>query len=260
MRNIELESWNDLKRRVDSITKSLELIYQVQLHAYPQVISLERVYPTEDFLENDKLALVFKKIVEEGYDVPITTVNRLGDHFILDGHHRAFIRKKLVHTTINAYVLKFPEGKFYRDVPKRALDDLRIEEVCPIEDPILKTWQRILSIVKHYEAIYNMPFRLHETNVNLEDLVPTQTRVERAQIEAITKVQVPIVCVHQKEKYYVVDGHARSLRAKELHLKSIKAMVLMPPQKIEFGIVKTTDETGLRSFEDVTIIEYFSHF
>ena len=114
-------------------------------------------------------------------------------------------------------------------------------------------------MVKHYEAIYNMPFCLHETNINLEDLIPTQPRVEKTRIETITKVQVPIVCVYQKEKYYVVDGHARSLRAKELHIKSIRAMILTPPQKMVFGIARAADELGLRSLEDVAIIDYFSH-
>jgi IMP dehydrogenase len=259
MHDLELASWSDLKRRVDSIAKSLEQIYQVQLRTRSQEISLENLYPTEDFLENDKLALVLKKTVEENYNVPITAVNRLGDNFILDGHHRAFILKKLLRTTINACVLEFPEGKLYREVPKRPLESLRIEEVCPIEDPILRTWQRILSVVKHYEAIYDTPFRLRETSVNVEDLVPTQTRVAKTQIESIKGALVPIVCVYQREKYYIVDGHARSLRAKELCLKSIKAMVLTPPQQIDFGIARTADEWGLRSLEDVAVIEYFPH-
>lgn len=74
MREIELASWKDLSRRVDSIVKSLAQIYEVKLRVDVEEILLEQTYPTEDFLENDKLALVLKKTVDEGYDVSITIV------------------------------------------------------------------------------------------------------------------------------------------------------------------------------------------
>lgn len=255
MREIELANLKDLSRRVDSITKSLEIIYQVKLRVDLEEIPLERVYPTEDFLENDKLALVFKKTVEEDYDVPITVVSSGKDYFVLDGHHRAFIRKKLMCETIKAEVLRFPRGKTYREVPRRSLEDLRIKDISPIQDSILKAWQRILFVVEHYEAIYNVPFHLSKEQIDLRDLVPTQSQVGKAQIDAIEQLLVPIVCIHHGKKYYILDGHARSLRAKELGLNSIEAMILVPSVKIDFGIVKTADAMGLLRLEDVRISE-----
>ena len=231
MRKIELANWKDLSKRVDGIVKSLEIIYQVKLQVDLEEISLERVYPTEDFLENDKLALVFKKTVEENYDVPITVVNSGRDYFVLDGHHRAFICKKLMYKTIKAHVLRFPEGKTYREISRHPLEDLRIKDISPIEDPILKAWQRILFVAEHYEAIYNLPFYLSREKIDLKDLVPTQSQVGRTQIDAITKVLVPIVCIRYGRKCYVLDGHARSLRAKELGLDSIEAMILLSKTK-----------------------------
>ena len=255
MREVELASWKDLPRRVDGIARSLEIIYQVRLRVDLEEIPLGRSYPTEDFLENDKLALVFKKTVEENYDVPITVVNSGEDYFVLDGHHRAFIRKKLMNQTIEAHVLRFPEGTSYREIPRRPLEDLRIRDVSTMEDPILKTWQRILFVVEHYEAIYNVPFYLKKENVDLKDLVPTQPHVGKTQIDGIKKVLVPIVCIHYGGKYYILDGHARSLRNKELGLRSIEAMVLVSPVKIDFGIVKTAEDMGLHQLEDVKIME-----
>jgi len=52
-------------------------------------VPLEQLYPTEDFLENDKLALILMKVVKEGYDVPVITVDCGGEYFVLDGHHRS---------------------------------------------------------------------------------------------------------------------------------------------------------------------------
>ena len=254
MREIELASWKDVSRRVSSIAKSLEIIYETKLTVNFCEIPLERVFPTEDFLENDKLALVFRKIVEENYDVPITVVKSGGDYFVLDGHHRAFIRKKLMYETIKANVLEFPEGKTYRAIPRRRLEDLRMKDVSPIDDLILKAWQRILFVVEHYEAIHDVPFYLSREKIQLKDLVPTQPHVGKAQIDAIKKVLVPIACVRSGRKCYILDGHARSLRAKELGLDFVEAMVLLSTARIDFGIVKTAEAMGLRKLEDIKII------
>jgi hypothetical protein len=254
MREIELASWKDIPRRVDNVVKSLEMIYSVKLHVDLEEVFLERIFPTEDFLENDKLALVFMKTVLENYDVPIIVVKRDEDYFILDGHHRSFIYKKLMIKSIKAYVLKFPEGKSYRDVFKHSIEDLRIKDISAIEDPILKAWQRILYILEHYEAIYDIPFYLKRENAPLNNLVPTQSHVKKAQIDTIKEVLVPIVCIHAHDKYYILDGHARSLRAKQLGLESIEAMILLAKANIDFGIVKTTEDMHLHDLTDVQII------
>jgi len=255
MREIELANREGLSKRVDSIVKSLEIIYEVKLRVDLEAIPLERVFPTEDFLENDKLALVFKKVVEENYNVPIIVVNSGKDYFVLDGHHRAFVRKELMYETIQASVLRFPEGTRYREISRRPLEDLRIKDISAIKDPILKAWQRIFFVVEHYEAIYNVPFYLSKKHIALKDLVPTQSHVGKAQIDAIKKLLVPIVCIPQREKYYILDGHARSLRAKALGFDSIEAMILLSKVNIDFGIVKTAEAMCLRRLEDVQIVE-----
>jgi ParB-like chromosome segregation protein Spo0J len=255
MREISLASWEDAPRRVNSIKRSLELIYGVKLEVDLEDISLDRLYPTEEFLENDKLALVFMKIVTEGYDVPIIAVKRDEDYFVLDGHHRSFIFKKFSEKTIKAYVLKFPKNTSYRTIEKRPLEELPIRAISTIDDIILKAWQRILGIMKHYEAIYHVSFNLKTEQVCLEDLVPTQPQVIKAQINSIKEPLVPIACIQYQGKYYILDGHARSLRAKQLGQESTKAIVLLPPVNIDFGIVKTAKETNLKTLEDIRILE-----
>jgi hypothetical protein len=255
MREIELARWDDFPRRVDNVVRSLEIIYSTKLQVYFCEVSVERLYPTEDFLENDKLALVFAKTVKENYNVPIIVVEHDDDFFILDGHHRSFIYKKLMIRTIKAYVLQFPEGVSYRDVPKIPLERLRIKDISAIEDPILKAWQRILFVVEHYEAIYNVPFYLRKELVKLGNLVPTQSVVGKAQVDSIKELLVPIVCIHYGQKYYILDGHARSLRAEELGLDSIETMILVPTMTIDYGVVKTAEELHLRSLEDIRVKE-----
>ena len=247
MRKVELASLEDVPRRVDSVKRSLEIIYGVRLGLHFEDVSVDRLFPTEDFLENDKLALVFMKVVTEGYDVPIIVARRSEDFFVLDGHHRSYIARKLLKKSIRAHVLKFPGSASYRDVVKRSLDDLPIKEVAEVEDMILRAWQRTLSILKHYEAMYGIPFFMSVERVFLKDLVATQTYVGRAQVEAIKEVLVPIVCVEYKERFYILDGHARAYRAKQMDLKWIKATILVPAAPLDFGIVKTAKEMGLKN-------------
>ena len=165
MRKIELASLEDVPSRVDSVKCSLEIIYDTKLGVNLEDVPIDRLFPTEDFLENDKLALVLMKVVTEGYSVPIIAVRRGEDYFVLDGHHRSYISRKLLCKNIKANVLSFPDGACYRDVGKRSLDDLPIKEVAEIDDMIVRTWQRTLSILKHYEALYNIRRHLEGTGV-----------------------------------------------------------------------------------------------
>jgi hypothetical protein len=255
MRNIELASWENVPNRVDSIKRSLEIIYKVRLHCDFDDVPLKQLYPTEDFLENDKLALILMKVVKEGYDVPVITVDCGEEHFVLDGHHRSYVHKKLMDDSIKAYVLKFPEGTNYRAVPKHSIEDLPIKIVGTIDDLILKAWQRIFSILKHYEAIYEVHFYLKKDQVYLSDIVPTQSQVRKARIDSIKELLVPIVCIKYQGIYYILDGHARSIRAGQLGSASTEAIILPPSVPIDFGVVKTTREMNLRSLDDVKIVE-----
>jgi hypothetical protein len=100
-----------------------------------------------------------------------------------------------------------------------------------------------------------VPFYLRKESLGLKDLVPTQSHVGKSQIDGIKKLLVPIVCICYGDKFYILDGHARSLRAKELGLDSIEAMILVSRVKIDFGIVKTAEAMELRQLEDVKILE-----
>jgi hypothetical protein len=153
MREIELASWKDVPRRLASLRKTLEIIYGVKLGTDFENVPIDRLHPTENFLEKDKLALVFMKVIAEDYDVPIIAVERMENFFVLDGHHRSFISKKLMKKTVKACLLNFPKNKTYRTVAKRSLEGLPIKDVGVIDDPLMKTWGQIPTILKYYEAL-----------------------------------------------------------------------------------------------------------
>jgi hypothetical protein len=254
-RNIELSTWESVPKKLDSLKRSLESIYSVNLITYASDVPLGRLYPTEDFLENDKLALVFMKMIEENYDVPIIAVERGNDYYVLDGHHRAYISSKTQKKNIKSLILRFPRGTSYRNVPKSSLEDMPIKEVAKFSDVILSAWARILNILKHYEALYHMHFYMRREKILLKNLSPTEPELLKSQVQAISKLLVPIACVRHEDRYYVLDGHARCLRARQLSLKSIEAIVLFPQIPVHFGIVKTAKEMGLCRLEDIQVRE-----
>ena len=255
MRKIELVSWRDIPKRVESIRRSMEEIYGVELTVEFKMVPLDCLYPTESFLEKDKLALIFMKVIKEGYKVPIIAVKSDRDYFILDGHHRSFISKKLMEKKIGAYILRFPKSKGYRVHLKRPLERLPIKDVAAVDDPILRAWGQILTLLKYYEALYHVSFNFRMRDVPLNSLVPTQPQTRKKQIASIKRLLVPIVCIEYQDRFYILDGHARSLRAKQLELNSIEAIVLSPEIKIDFGIVMTAREMGLKCLEDIEIID-----
>jgi hypothetical protein len=79
MRLIKLASWDDFPQRIVNIARSLEIIYSVRLSVDFGEIFVERLFPTEDSPENDKLAIVFEKKVRENYSVLIIVVKRNED-------------------------------------------------------------------------------------------------------------------------------------------------------------------------------------
>jgi IMP dehydrogenase len=245
----------DLPEKIESVRVSLERIYGSRLKVEFSVLPVRSLCPTEEFLEKDKLALILMKILNEGYRVPIITVRKGGNYYILDGHHRSYILLKMMEEKTESYIVRFPEEVSYRAPAKRPLEKLPILDVASIDDSILKAWSQIITLLRYYEAIYRVPFYLKVENASLSNIVPTQPQVGGKQISSINKILVPIVCIKHRGKYYILDGHARALKAKKMGLNRIRSVVLTPMMSVEYGITKTVDAMGLKSLDDMSIVE-----
>ena len=150
LRKIELTTPEGLPARIQSIKISLEKIYGAKLSVEFRVLPVRSLCSTENFLEKDKLALIFMKIVDEGYRVPIITVRKGGEYYVLDGHHRSYILAKMMEETVESYVLRFPEEVSYRAPPRRPIEEIPVIDVAPIRDPILRAWSQIIILLKYY--------------------------------------------------------------------------------------------------------------
>lgn len=255
MRQIQLATEQTMLNDLESITKSYEQLYDVQIHVSTQNVPTSNLYPTEPFLEEDKLALIFKKVIEEDYNPAVIVVESGPVFYVLDGHHRAYVRLKLADPLIKAHNLIFPPHKSFRERERRRLGEMTTIRVSPIDDPILATWNETLKLLQYYEKLYGIPFTIREAYVPLNRLIPTQPTVNSSSVLGVRTVEVPITCLEAEGHYPILDGHARALAAKRDGLSSIHAVVLVPSRPIRFRITATAERMGLETLGDIRMLE-----
>ena len=87
----------------------------------------------------------------------------------------------------------------------------------------------------------------------MDELIGRQYELKRGLNE-------PLIVVERRSGFLLVDGHHRIMAAKKMGLKTFKAIVLVPNDlDIKFGLEKTAERWGLRSLDDVKIIEGSKH-
>jgi len=61
---------------------------------------------TESYLEAEKLAVVYKKIVQENYDIPIITVRKENKSYVIYENHRCFSKWLLNQEYVSSYEIQ----------------------------------------------------------------------------------------------------------------------------------------------------------
>jgi len=92
-----------------------------------------------------------------------------------------------------------------------------------------------------------------QKEVYMDELIGRQYEIKRGLIE-------PLIVIKRFKGYLVVDGHHRVMAAKRMGLKTFKAIVLEPNNlDVQLGLEKTAEKWGLRTLDDVKIIEGAKH-
>ncbi|EHR79803.1 inosine-5`-monophosphate dehydrogenase [Thermococcus litoralis DSM 5473] len=92
-------------KRAERIKKENEVLYGVPFELEHKYLPLDVLIPTQWELSEKKLLVVLQEIAH-GYDAPVIVLEHKGNYYILDGHHRAYARKKLGFSQIEAIILK----------------------------------------------------------------------------------------------------------------------------------------------------------
>ncbi len=119
---------------------------------------------------------------------------------------------------------------------------------------------KLKNLTETLEKLYSIKTRVRLGRVPISELIPTQSNIQPGEFigreyEIKRGLAEPIVVIKSGERLILVDGHHRSLAALKIGIEEMDAYVVVLSRDIELGLEKTARVMGLRSVEDITIIE-----
>jgi IMP dehydrogenase len=117
---------------------------------------------------------------------------------------------------------------------------------------------------KTIEKVHGVSVELKRGEVEVDRLIPTQTKVFadelKGRVYEIRKgLAEPILTVKKGRRFYLIDGHHRVVAAKRMGIKVLDAYILEVPENIELGIERLIRKKGIKSLQDIEVIEDVSH-
>jgi len=124
-----------------------------------------------------------------------------------------------------------------------------------------------VNMVKSFlEAKHSITITVRRKIIPVELLRPTQHEVFADELmgrkEEIKRGLVEPLIVIEKgggESYILVDGHHRALASKQMGVRQFSAFVLELSRDVDLGMEKSAEDMGLRTLDDVRIIEGSHH-
>jgi len=231
--------------RLKTILDSYKLIYEREFSFYEISLKIEDLLATEPYLEAEKLAFVYKKMVQENYDVPIITVRKDNRSYVVDGHHRCFSKWLLNQEYILSYEI---QNELFKPPwwSKNVLDIPMVKTGEDIEE--IKDWATCIDTLEYLRRIHGINFKLIPMKLEVENLIPTQYPQRIIGSRAPSKA--PILALKYNESFYIIDGHTRTYYAFKKGERYIDALVLVPAKEVTPGIVLHSKKLGINSIKE----------
>jgi CBS-domain-containing membrane protein len=124
---------------------------------------------------------------------------------------------------------------------------------------------KVMSVKNFMEQQNGLRMKISNQEIKIKDLIPTQKEVYMdeligRQYEIKRGLNEPLIVIKRQNGYLVVDGHHRIMAAKKLKMDSFKAIVLEPSDmNVKLGLEKTAEKWGLKTLDDIKIIEGAKH-
>ncbi|WP_456471471.1 CBS domain-containing ParB/RepB/Spo0J family partition protein [Methanocaldococcus sp.] len=136
-----------------------------------------------------------------------------------------------------------------------------ISNMDVIRSQIEKTTPKKLEkIIKTYESL-GYKLRVERGKVKVNKIKPTQSKIEADELlgrmyEIKKGLAEPVIVIKTKNDYYIlVDGHHRAVAAKRLNIEELDAYIIYIDTDKKLGIEKTAEAMGLKSLDDVKILD-----
>lgn len=123
---------------------------------------------------------------------------------------------------------------------------------------------KVENLVETLERVHGAEATVERRPVPTAELVPTQTRVYRDELEG-RKYELerglaePIVVVEKPGKRILVDGHHRAVAAYQEGMEELDAYVIELDRDVRLGLEKTSERSDLEALRDVEILEDDQH-
>ena len=117
---------------------------------------------------------------------------------------------------------------------------------------------------KTMEQLYGIKTTLKHMPVETNKLRPTQDKVYADELEGrayeLEKgLAEPAIVVKTGNRWILVDGHHRAVASKQRGYETVDSYVVDLGQDIKLGMEKTADKAGIRTFDDIEIIDDDKH-
>ncbi len=140
-----------------------------------------------------------------------------------------------------------------------------ISNIDILRSQIEKATPSKVSMVKTFlEARHDVSISVRRRVIPIGSLRPTQHEVYadefRGRKHEIKRGLVePIIVIQKNDHFVLVDGHHRVLAAKDMGVRQFSAFVLELSSDVVLGMEESANECGLKTLDDVKIIEGSRH-
>jgi len=124
---------------------------------------------------------------------------------------------------------------------------------------------KVMSVKTFLEQQNGIRLKMVSADIPLDKVLPTQKEVFMDELigrtyEIKKGLNEPLIVVKRRNGYLVVDGHHRVMAAKKEGAAKFNAVVLEPDNyDVKLGLERTAERWGLRSLDDIKIIEGSKH-
>ena len=123
---------------------------------------------------------------------------------------------------------------------------------------------KVLKLIETLENIHGTDFHQERRTVDLEDLIPTQSRVyadelEGRRYELEHGLAEPLVVIDNGGTLLLADGHHRVLAADRIGIAEMDAYVVVIDHEIDLGMARTAEREGLSTLADIEVVDYARH-